>query len=187
MPTRSRRGRRPAAAAPPPEQERAPSVTHRAGRGSARLALVAVAVAGLAAVAALAVAGAGGGSPPPAVEAVTDTEVRVAVKQFSDAYASEDPRALGRVLTADVVRVLPSGRQQGRRAVVAEYAKQFDTMNITAYTVSDLQARGGDAGRAEGNYTVRRKSAAPFGGHLVLGVVKEHGRVRIRLIAATPT
>jgi serine/threonine-protein kinase len=82
--------------------------------------------------------------------------------------------------------VLPGGRQEGRRTVVHEYAKQFASMDVTAYDVSGLSVRSGDAGRAEGTYTVRRRGAASFGGRFVLGVVKEHGRVRIRLIAATP-
>jgi hypothetical protein len=69
---------------------------------------------------------------------------------------------------------------------VHEYAKQFASMNVTAYDVSGLAVQSGDAGRAAGDYTVRRRGAAPFGGRFVLGVVKERGRVRIRLIAALP-
>jgi serine/threonine-protein kinase len=162
-------------------------ITHRPGRWRARLALAALAVGGLVAVGALALAGAGGGAPPPAIEPVTDGEVRTAVQRFSDAYAQEDSRALGRVLTADVVRVLPSGTQRGRKAVVSQYANQFAGNAITAYEVSDLEVRSGDAGRAEGTYTVRRRRAGAFGGRFVFGIVKERGRVRIRLIAATPT
>lgn len=156
-------------------------------RLSARFALAAVAVIGLIAVAAVAIAGAGADRPPPAVEAVTDSEVRGAVDAFSRAYAHEDVRALGRLLTGDVVRVLPGGAQRGRKTVIAQYAAQFDANRTTAYEVSDLQIRGGNAGRAEGTYTVRRRGATSFGGGFVLGVVKQRGRVRIRLITATPT
>ena len=60
-------------------------------------------------------------------------------------------------------------------------------MDITHYDVSDLGVQSGDAGRAAGTYRVRRKGGPSFGGRFVLGVVKERGRVRIRLIAATPT
>jgi serine/threonine-protein kinase len=177
----------PGTVALPPDTPPQPTpVTHRPGRWRARAALLAFAAAGLAAVAALAVAGAGGTQPPPEVEPVTDAEVEFAVQRFSDAYSRESPRALGRVLTSDVVRVLPGGRQQGRSAVVREYAKQFASMNITAYEVSDLSVQSGDAGRAEGEYTVRRKRSSSFGGHFILGVVKENGHVRIRLIAAIP-
>jgi serine/threonine-protein kinase len=147
--------------------------------------LVALCVLGLGAVAALAIAGAGT-DPPPAVEPVTDGEVRDAVDNFAHAYGAEDLRALKALLTPDVTRALPDGRQQGRKAVVAEYAKQFRAMRIDAYDVSDLQVQAGDAGRAAGTYVVRRRSAEPFGGTFVLGVVKERGHVRIRLIAATP-
>ncbi|MEA2124492.1 MAG: hypothetical protein QOI80_1274 [Solirubrobacteraceae bacterium] len=147
--------------------------------------LIALCVAGLGGVAALAIAGAGT-DPPPAVEPVTDGEVRDTVANFADAYAGEDTRALGRLLTADVTRALPTGVQRGRKAVVAQYAQQFHSMRIEAYDVSDLDVTAGDSGRAAGSYVVRRRGAEPFGGSFVLGVVKEHGRVRIRLIAATP-
>jgi serine/threonine-protein kinase len=147
--------------------------------------LAALSLAGLAAVAALAIAGAGP-DPPPAVEAVTDAEVRDAVTAFADAYATEDPRSLGRLLTSDVTRALPDGVQRGRKAVVAAYASQFKAMRIEAYDVSDLAITAGPAGRAAGTYVVRRRGADAFGGRFVLGVVKERGRVRIRLIAATP-
>ena len=155
-------------------------------RGRRRLGgLVALSLLGLAAVAAIAIAGAGT-DPPPAVEPVTDGEVRDAVDNFAHAYGTEDARALRALLAPDVTRALPAGVQRGRNAVVAEYAKQFRDMRITAYEVSGLSVESGDAGRAAGTYLVRRRSAAPFGGTFVLGVVKEHGRVRIRLIAATP-
>ncbi len=166
---------------------RAVRVHGRRRRVPARAALAAAALAGLVAVTALAISGAGADRSPPAVEAVTDNEVRAAVEAFSGAYAEENARGLGRLLTRDVVRVLPSGSQRGRRAVVAQYAAQFRANRTSDYAVSDLQVRGGDAGRAQGTYTVHRRGAAPFGGGFVLGVVKERGRVRIRLIAATPT
>jgi serine/threonine-protein kinase len=147
--------------------------------------LVALCVLGLAAVGALAIAGAGT-DPPPAVEPVTDGEVRDAVDNFARAYGDEDAGALKALLAPDVTRALPTGVQRGRQAVVAEYAQQFRDMRIDAYEVSDLQVQSGDAGRAAGTYLVRRRGAGPFGGTFVLGVVKERGRVRIRLIAATP-
>jgi hypothetical protein len=160
--------------APPPPR---PRPRRRAVAG-----LAAACVVGLGGVAALAIAGAGT-DPPAAVEPVTDSEVRDAVANFSDAYGNEDTRALGRLLTADVTRALPGGIQRGRKAVLAEYAAQFKQHDITAYDVSDLAVSAGDSGRAAGTYDVR---GAPFQGRFVLGVVKEHGRVRIRLIAATP-
>ncbi len=147
--------------------------------------LIAVSVAGLGAVAALAIAGAGT-DPPPAVEPVTDAEVRDAVDGFARAYETEDAGALRALLAPDVTRALPDGVQKGRQAVVAEYVRQFRAMRIDAYDVSGLQVQAGDAGRASGTYLVRREDDDPFGGTFVLGVVKERGRVRVRLIAATP-
>jgi ketosteroid isomerase-like protein len=150
------------------------------------VALALISIFGLAAVAALAITGAGGTSPPPSVEAVTDSEVRDAVTVFADAYGSEDPKALAQLLTADVTRVLPSESQSGRDDFVAAYASQFDGMAVSAYEVSDLDIDAGDSGRAAGIYEVRRRNEHSFGGRFVLGVVKERGHVRVRLIALTP-
>ncbi len=177
----SRTTPRPPAAAP------AVPVTRRPGaRRRALAVLTAFSVVGLAAVGTLAIVGAGGANPPPTVEPLTDGEVRTAVARFADAYAHENARALGRLLTADVTRVLPAGVQHGRADVVAEYAAQFRTSAVVAYDVADLDVQAGDGGRAAGRYTVRLRRAKPFGGGFVLGVVKERGKVRIRLIAATP-
>ena len=150
------------------------------------VALAVVAVLGLAAVAAIAIAGAGGTAPPPAIEAVTDSEVREAVSAFATAYSAEDARALAQLLTSDVTRVLPAESQRGRDDVVSAYASQFEDMSVSAYEVSDLSIQAGDYGRAAGTYEVRRTGARSFGGRFVLGIVKERGRVRIRLIALTP-
>ncbi len=166
-----------------------PPGTQTTRLGSRRRGVVALAVfsvAGLAAVAGLAIAGAGT-DPPPAVEPVTDPEVRDAVTAFRDAYSTEDAGALTRLLTKDVTRALPGGAiQRGRSTVVAEYAEQFKRLRIEGYDVSDLDVTAGGAGRAAGSYTVRRRGAPSFGGTFVLGIVKERGRVRVSLIAATP-
>jgi serine/threonine-protein kinase len=158
------------------------------GRRRRFLGALAFVVVGLGTVGALAIAGAGGGGPRPAVEPLTDGEVREVVERFAAAYSNEDAGALGRLLTDDVTRVLPgdAGVQHGRAEVVAQYVQQFHDMAVAAYEVSDVRVQSGDAGRAEGRYTVRRKKAEPFGGTFVLGVVKEYGKLRIGLIAATP-
>ncbi len=165
---------------------RAPAAPRARSRRRALGGLLAASLAGLGVVVTLAIAGAGVTGPAPAVESVTDGEVKLMVQRFADAYAHKDARALGRLLTADVMRVLPGAAQHGRRDVVAEYAKQFGANAIVGYDVTELDIRAGDSGRASGTYTVRRRKAPPFGGAFVLGVVKERGRVRIRLIAATP-
>ena len=153
------------------------------------VALAVIALAGLAAVAGLAIAGAGGADPPPAVEAVTDSEVHAAVEAFASAYSAEDAAALGRLLTDDVSRILPGEAQAGRADVVAVYEQQFGDLDVLAYEVGDVEVIAGDSGRGSGDYLVRhetRKGERSFGGRFVFGVVKERGRVRIRLIAATP-
>jgi hypothetical protein len=126
-----------------------------------------------------------GGDPPP-TGPVSAGEVRAAVDRFARAFSDEDAAALRRTLTTGVERVVPGGRQRGRGAVVGEYTAQFADMPITGYTVEDLDVQGGDVGRAAGRYVVMRRGEPSFGGGIVFGVIRERGRVRIDLIAATP-
>jgi ketosteroid isomerase-like protein len=116
---------------------------------------------------------------------LSEDEVRDAAEAFADAYAAEDPVALGRSVTRDVVRVLPAGRTQGRDQIVDEYRSQFDG-KVRDYELEDLDVRGGRAGRASGTYRVEREDDDPIEGRIVFGVVREKGRPRIELIAATP-
>jgi ketosteroid isomerase-like protein len=116
---------------------------------------------------------------------LSEDEVRDAAQAFADAYADEDAAALGRSVTRDVVRVLSGGRTQGRDAVVDQYKRQFDG-KVDGYELDDLEVRGGRAGRASGTYRVDRNDGEPFEGRIVFGVVRERGRAKIGLIAATP-
>lgn len=123
------------------------------------------------------------------MEAVTDSEVHAAVDAFAAAYSAEDTTALGRLFTEDVSRILPGESQAGRADVLAVYERQFADLDVLAYDVDDVDVVAGDSGRGAGDYRVRhqtRKGERSFGGRFVFGVVKERGRVRIRLIAATP-
>jgi serine/threonine-protein kinase len=158
-------------------------VRRRAGGIAALVAALALAVIAGLVVAAL--VGDGGDAPP--AGPVSEGEVRAAVDRFARAFSDEDGAALGRTLTSGVERVVPGGRQRGRAAVVAEYTAQFASMPITGYDVADLDVRGGDVGRAAGRYVVTRRGEPSFGGGIVFGVIRERGRVRIDLIAATPT
>ena len=168
----------------PPGAPARPAAVKVRGRfvGVAAL-LVALVVAVLAG---LVVASLVGDDGAPQTGPVTGSEVRAAVDRFARAFSDEDGAALGRTLTRGVERVVPGGRQRGRAAVVAEYRAQFADMPITGYTVEDLDVRGGDVGRAAGRYVVTRRGEPSFGGGIVFGVVRERGRVRIDLIAATP-
>ncbi|MEJ7891740.1 MAG: protein kinase [Solirubrobacteraceae bacterium] len=168
------------------EKRPGPVPTRARRRRRVPIALAMLATVGLAVVAGLAIAGANANDPSPAVEAVTDIEVRTAVEEFATAYGDEDERALEQLMAADVTRVLPGESQEGRDAVVAAYAGQFAGMGVLAYEVSDLAIQSGDSGRAAGVYEVQRARKPSFGGRFVLGVVKERGRVRIRLIALIP-
>jgi serine/threonine protein kinase len=116
---------------------------------------------------------------------LTEAEVHDAAQAFADAYADEDPAALGRAVARDVVRVLTGGRTEGREEVVDQYKRQFDG-RVRGYELNDLDVQGGRAGRASGTYHVEREGGAPYEGSIVFGVVRERGRPKIGLIAATP-
>jgi protein kinase-like protein/uncharacterized protein DUF4440 len=117
---------------------------------------------------------------------LSEDEVREAAQAFADAYAAEDAAALGRAVTRDAIRVLPAGRTQGRDAIVDQYRRQFDG-NVRDYELQDLDVSGGRAGRASGRYRVEREGDEAIEGDIVFGVVRDRGRPRISLIAATPT
>jgi serine/threonine protein kinase len=117
---------------------------------------------------------------------LTEDEVHSAAQAFADAYAAEDPAALGRAVTRDALRVLPGGRTQGRAAIVEQYERQFDG-NVRNYELDDLEVTAGRAGRASGRYRVEREGDEAIEGDIVFVVVRDRGRPRIKLIAATPT
>ena len=70
--------------------------------------------------------------------------------------------------------------------VVNEYERQFRSQDTRGYELEDLEATGGRAGRASGGYRVEREGRAAIAGKIVFGVVRDHGRPRIALIAVTP-
>jgi len=156
-------------------------------RARIRAGLVAAgAVAALLVVLAVAGALGGGDSPASSAAPVSDEEVERVVGRFADAYAAEDARAMARTLARSVERVAPGDVQRGRPAVVAEYRRQFAGNAIADYTLDDLQVSSGAVGRAEATYVAERRGAEPFTGRIVFGVLRDAGRVRIGLIAATP-
>jgi ketosteroid isomerase-like protein len=150
------------------------------------------AIAGIAAVVALALVGIllglifdGPGDAGQRTGPLSRNEVRSAAEAFATAYGNEDAAALRRAVTRDVLRVLPSGVARGRDAVVAQYESQFDGQ-VDGYELRGLDVTGGTAGRASGEYRVRRRGGRSIEGRIVLGVVRDRGRPRIALIAATP-
>ena len=150
-------------------------------------AAVLVPLAGIATVAALMLADDGGSNTAAARTApLAGGEVRAAAEAFAQAYETEDSEALRRLLTADVERVLPDGVARGRREVVRQYATQFRDNATQSYDLENLTVRGGRAGRASGEYRVRRAGGESIGGRIVLGVVRDRGRTLIALIAVTP-
>ena len=145
-----------------------------------------VAVAALGSAAALSGIADGGGSGDPAAPLSVD-EVRDVAQDFAQAYEDEDGRALRRLLTPGVTRVLPTGVARGRGRVVREYESQFRAQETQGYELEDLAVQGGRAGRASGDYRVEREGRRAIEGRIVLGVVRDRGQPRIGLIAVTPS
>ena len=169
---------------PPPPPSSPPPPRRRRGR---RAAAIGVALAGLGTAAVVAGVPAWGGGGPDVTTPLTPGEVRDTAESFAEAYETEDSRALGRLVTADVERVLPSGIAHGRARIVAEYARQFEDNATERYELEDLQVQGGRAGRASGAYRVSRDGGEAIEGTIVLGVVRDRlARPRIGLIAVTP-
>jgi len=169
----------PPAAAQAPRRRRRP-------RRAALLAAIALPLAGIVTVALLMLGGDERDVATAQTRPLADGEVKAVAEAFAEAYETEDGRALGRLLTSDVRRVLPEGTVRGRQAVVTQYETQFKQNATRSYELEDLVATGGLAGRASGNYRVRRQAGSAIEGRIVLGVVRDRGITRIALIAVTP-
>jgi serine/threonine-protein kinase len=114
-------------------------------------------------------------------------EVSDTAQAFASAYSDEDDAALRRLLAPSVRRFSADGPvQEGRAAVAGEYHRQFAADKIEKYTLDDVKATGGRAGRVEGRYTVTRAGAPPITGRIVFGVVRRSGRPAIQMIATEP-
>ena len=171
--------------------ERAPKRRERRSRLAQRSGLAAAVGLPLAGIVTVAVMMLGGDGDDDAARAATRPlaagEVRAVAEAFADAYESEDERALRRLLTRDVERVLPAGAPvRGRDAVAAAYRTQFRDNATQSYELENLTASGGRAGRASGDYRVRRAGRSSIEGSIVLGVERDRGVTRIALIAVTP-
>jgi len=179
--------------APPPTPAARHSATpagerrkRRLPRRPALLAAIALPLAGIITVALLMLSGDERDVATAQTHPLAEGEVRAVADAFAEAYETEDGRALGRLLTSDVRRVLPDGTVRGRRAVVTQYETQFRDNATQSYELEDLEVTGGPAGRASGDYRVRRAAGSSIEGRIVLGVVRDRGRTRIALIAVTP-
>jgi ketosteroid isomerase-like protein len=155
----------------------------RSRRGLVGAALAVAALGGAAVLVGLPGGSSGSGR---ARAPLTEEEVRDVAQDFAQAYEAEDGRALGRLLTRDVQRVLPSGVARGRARVLREYESQFRAQETQGYELDDLTVQGGRAGRGSGSYRVERQGGKPIEGRIVLGVVRDRGEPRIGLIAVTP-
>ena len=176
------------ARAAPTARAPAPATSPRARRPrrAALLAALALPLAGIVTVALFMLDGDERDVATAQTRPLADGEVRAVAEAFADAYETEDGRALGRLLTSDVRRVLPEGTVRGRQAVVTQYETQFGENATRSYELENLEVTGGLAGRASGDYRVRRAAGSAIEGRIVLGVVRDRGRTRIALIAVDP-
>ena len=172
--------------APARARAQAASPRRRRPRRAALLAALALPLAGIVTVALFMLDGDERDVATAQTRPLADGEVRAVAEAFADAYETEDGRALGRLLTSDVRRVLPEGTVRGRQAVVTQYETQFGENATRSYELENLEVTGGLAGRASGDYRVRRAAGSAIEGRIVLGVVRDRGRTRIALIAVDP-
>jgi serine/threonine-protein kinase len=183
----------PPRAAPDPRTARKPPETmplgdrprRRRGRTLARYAAV-LAGAGAIAFAVTEVTGAGGDVDPNLLPGapVADGEVERLVHEFADAYREEDAGRLGRLLTRDAERVVPGARQEGRAEVVGSYKSQFADSDTRSFEIEDLEATGGETGRASGRYVATYGDDPDVTGTITFGVLRDRGTPRIALISA---
>jgi serine/threonine-protein kinase len=178
----------PAPPAAPPPPAAAPARIRRRGLGRRGvLAALALPLAGIATVAVLMLDdGDGQNAAAAQAQPLAEGEVRAVAEAFAQAYETEDGRALRRLLSPDVERVLPGGIVRGRDAVATEYESQFRINATQSYELENLDVRGGRAGRASGDYRVRRSGRPSITGKIVLAVIRDRGRTRIALITVTP-
>jgi serine/threonine-protein kinase len=178
-PTRVRAGAEPPVADQPRRRRRP--------HGRTLSAAIALPLAGIVTVALIMLlSGSGGRASATDTTPLSASEVHGVVDAFAADYETENGAALGQLLTDDVERVLPSGVLRSRKAVVGEYEGQFATNATESYDIDDLDVRGGPAGRASGDYRVRRAGSPSLAGHIVLAIVRDRGHARIGLIAVTP-
>jgi hypothetical protein len=171
---------------PPPRPSRPEAVRIQRGRGRKLVLAATAAVLAVPAIVAVVLLSRTTAATPSGP--LSASEVRAVASAFAGAYTREDRTALRRLMALDVVRVGAGAgdRQNGRRAVVAEYSRQFHAADVERYALSDLQANGGYAGRASGAYTVTRRGAAPITGRLTLDVIRRDGHAVIGQILSEP-
>jgi serine/threonine-protein kinase len=109
-------------------------------------------------------------------------EVTGAGRAFASAYGSRSPRAMAAVLAPDVTRISTTVTEHGRRAVLAEYRRQFRTDPIRAYELRAPIVTPGRAGRLAADYTVLERGRGTITGRVVFGVERVDGRPQIGLI-----
>jgi hypothetical protein len=177
--------------AEPPRTARAPGETlplgdrprrRRVRRRQVLTGLLAIA----AAVATIALVSSGDGVDPELLPGapVADGEVEQVARAFAQAYAIEDGKKLGRLLTRDVERVVPGARQRGRSVVLRAYQRQFADSDTRGFELRDLAATGGATGRASGRYVATYRGEPDVTGTITFGVLRDRGTPRIALISA---
>jgi hypothetical protein len=123
-------------------------------------------------------------SSPRRAGPVTSSQVTGAVQSFASAYSRRDSAAMARLLAPSAVRVSPSSSEHGRAAVLADYRQQFRSKPLpVGYELSNLHVSPGWVARATADYTLKLQGGGSVRGHVVFGVQRVAGRVKIGLIA----
>jgi ketosteroid isomerase-like protein len=156
----------------------------RGRNGWRRGALVAAVLLLIVVAAAAVVAAVLSVSSPRRIGPLTTAQATGAVQAFARAYSHRDTAAMARVLAPAVVRVSTSTSEHGRAAVLGDYRDQFRSNPVpVAYELAHLHVSPGWVARATADYTLKLRGGGSVRGHVVFGVQRVGGRVRIGLIA----
>jgi len=123
-------------------------------------------------------------SSPRRIGPLTSLQATHAVEAFARAYSRHDGVEMARLLAPEVVRASSSATEHGRAAVLGDYQQQFRSNPVpVAYELSHLRVTPGWDARAAADYTLRLRGGGSERGHVVFGVERVGGRVKIGLIA----
>jgi hypothetical protein len=112
--------------------------------------------------------------PAPANDVVTDAELARRLQRYVTSYSKENALGLSRLMTGDIVRESAGGPTLvGRRAVLAEYQRQFDANGTTGYRLDAPSiSRTDGAVTLEATYTITTTNAPPSTGSITMHVVR---------------
>jgi serine/threonine protein kinase len=91
----------------------------------------------------------------PPKQLVPAAQVNETLGAYESAFTNRDADAIGRLVTANVVRKSDAGTMRGRAAVVSEYRGQFENLTNPTYRLENISIRRGtDDATVSANYVI---------------------------------